>query len=190
MSSLTGQNILNFLWEWAESNGNWAKYLVTLVLRNYDYPEPEEIKQVYNVFLSSVGLLETSPISEIDRPVFSSQKKDLQLLSLDSVKGINRLAPEQSLVFSKNVTVVYGDNGTGKTGYGRILKSLGICYEKETKVLPNVYEEDYLEQSARIMLKIDDVTHECEWRNGNLYEDLQTISCFTNECVKISLNPK
>jgi len=190
MTTLIAQNTLHYIWEWAEDAGNWAKYLVSLVLRNYDYPDPEEIKQVYNAFLHSIGLLESSPISEIERPTFSSEKKDLQLLTLDSVNGVNKLATGQTLHFAKNVTVIYGENATGKTGYGRILKSLGRCYEKETIILPNVYKSEDMEQTARIFLKINDVTHECEWRNGYLYDDLQNISCFTNECVKISLTPK
>lgn len=190
MTTLPTQNTLHYIWEWAENAGNWAKYLVSLVLRNYDYPDPEEIKQVYNVFLHSIGLLESSPISEIERPTFSSEKKHLQLLTLDSVSGVNRLAEGQMLHFAKNFTVIYGENATGKTGYGRILKSLGRCYEKETSILPNVYESEDVDQTARILLKINDVTHECEWQKGCLYEDLQNISCFTNECVKISLTPK
>lgn len=190
MTTLTSQNTLYYIWEWAENAGNWAKYLVSLVLRNYDYPDPEEIKQVYDVFLHSIGLLELSPISEIERPTFSSEKKLLQLLTLHSVNGVNRLATGQTLHFAKNVTVIYGENATGKTGYGRILKSLGRCYEKETNILPNVYEAEEVEQTAKILLKINDVEHECDWRNGCLYEDLQNISCFTNECVKISLTPK
>jgi len=190
VTTSTAQNTLHYIWEWAENAGNWAKYLVSLVLRNYDYPDPEEIKQVYNVFLHSIGLLESSPILEIERPTFSSEKKHLQLLTLHSVNGVNRLATGQTLHFAKNVTVIYGENATGKTGYGRILKSLGRCYEKETSILPNVYESEDVEQTAIILLKINDITHECEWRNGYLYADLQNISCFTNECVKISLTPK
>ena len=36
--------------------------------------------------------------------------------------GVNALAPNQTLSFGPNVTVVYGQNTAGKSGYTRILK--------------------------------------------------------------------
>ena len=47
-------------------------------------------------------------------------------MSLHSIfhhRGVNALAENQSLRFSPRLTVVYGDNAAGKTGYIRILKS-------------------------------------------------------------------
>lgn len=47
------------------------------------------------------------------------------LVSLGSVKNFARLAPNQTLSFAiDGITLIYGDNGTGKSGYCRIMKKL------------------------------------------------------------------
>lgn len=47
------------------------------------------------------------------------------LVSLGPVKNLARLAPDQTLSFAiDGITLVYGDNGTGKSGYCRITKKL------------------------------------------------------------------
>lgn len=48
---------------------------------------------------------------------------ELRLTSISEVKGIENLSPKEPLDFSKgNLVVVYGHNGSGKSGYTRILK--------------------------------------------------------------------
>src|SRR5260370_41147295 len=62
------------------------------------------------------------------------------LKSLHTVKHVNALAAGESLSFDKiGVTVLYGDNGSGKSGYGRSLKR--ACPPRTPKggnILPNL----------------------------------------------------
>ena len=55
-------------------------------------------------------------------------------------ENVNRLEPGQRLTFEPSgLTVVYGDNGSGKSGYARLLKH--FCGARViTEVLPNVFE--------------------------------------------------
>ena len=49
------------------------------------------------------------------------------IASIDSVKDIEQLCPRNPLVFAENgITVIYGNNGTGKSGYTRILKKVCV----------------------------------------------------------------
>lgn len=44
-------------------------------------------------------------------------------MSIDSIENIEYLSPRNALKFAeKGLTVIYGKNGTGKSGYTRILK--------------------------------------------------------------------
>ena len=61
-------------------------------------------------------------------------------VSLHSIfhhRGVNALAENQTLRFSPRLTVVYGDNAAGKTGYIRILKSACRARGQE-EILGNV----------------------------------------------------
>lgn len=60
---------------------------------------------------------------------------------LHSVKHVNALAPGQEITFAeKGLTLVYGENGAGKTGYSRILRRACRQWrEKDIKpILPSV----------------------------------------------------
>lgn len=61
------------------------------------------------------------------------------MLTIKDVLAVNQLAPDQTLSFAaKGITVVYGDNGAGKSGYARLLKR--ACRARHSEViLPNVY---------------------------------------------------
>lgn len=65
------------------------------------------------------------------------------LLSVSDVMNVNQIAGDQTLPFApKGITVVYGDNGSGKTGYVRVLKS--ACRSRRPDrgeiILGNVYK--------------------------------------------------
>lgn len=59
--------------------------------------------------------------------VNSENEKQVKLLSIESIQNIEGLAPRNSLKFDKdkNLTVIYGSNGSGKSGYTKIHKISG-----------------------------------------------------------------
>ena len=55
--------------------------------------------------------------------VATTENNILRLLAIGPVQNIDDLAPRQAVEFkAENLTLVYGPNGSGKTGYTRILK--------------------------------------------------------------------
>lgn len=64
-----------------------------------------------------------------------------QLTALHGLSGVNMLARDQRLNIGTGLTLIYGANGAGKSGYARIFKLACLCHEKATeRILPNVYE--------------------------------------------------
>ena len=48
----------------------------------------------------------------------------LCLCSIGNIEGVNALAPKVPLKFGKGITVIYGLNASGKSGYVRLLKHI------------------------------------------------------------------
>jgi energy-coupling factor transporter ATP-binding protein EcfA2 len=87
----------------------------------------------------------------------------LRLLSIGEVVGIETLEPKHPLTFGKgNLTVVYGNNGSGKSGYIRILKK--ACGKAGAAGLkPNVYKASPDKQHCTISFSIDGAEKTTPW---------------------------
>ena len=111
--------------QFAESLPYWAKYLSSKLLSGTVISDTD-IDIAYNFYLEDAGLNLTTekPAILINCQNKSSDdfKKDLLLSSLQNLKGVNALVGNQKIEFCSQITIVYGINGSGKTGYTRLLK--------------------------------------------------------------------
>ncbi len=189
-TTATKKEIVDYLWEWGEQNGEWAKLLVKEIIEKERALIEDERQEVYDLLLNAIGLKDNAKHEKLTRPKYTVAESDTKLKTLSNVQGVNRLAGGQTLEFSHNLTLIYGETGTGKTGYGRILMALGFSYEKGTKVLSNVYDNKDVKQSATITYVMNGDDREFVWDGTNHVDakDLQGISIFNNSCVKLSLS--
>ena len=189
-TTATKKEILDYLWEWAEKTGQWAKLLVKTVVQKEAPLSEDELTTIYSDFLNSTLSPKDKTTTSIERPKLSVAPTELTLCSMSEIKGVNRLAENQLLNFIKNITVIYGENASGKSGYSRVLKALGFSYEKDTKVLCNVYCTEETSQNAKITYILDGAPGEFVWDGACACPELRSISVFTNNCVNISLDSK
>jgi len=117
----------------------------------------------------------------------------VHLEMISDIKGVNNLAEGQRISFSENgITVVYGDNGAGKSGYTRILKN--ACRARHRSVvLPNVFSATSpSEISSLITYSIGgEQGKECNWRNEDApHPQLSGISVFDRECASVHIQKK
>lgn len=181
------KDIVDFLWEWAEGQGDWAKIMIDKIVSTESPLKSAERSNVFNYFLQSIDLHKGLPEQTVNKPVYTPSTKRIELQELSSVQGVNRLAKDQKIGFSRNLTAVFGENGTGKTGYGRILKSLGFSYDTNNTILSNVFEEER-PKSAQIDFEVGGESKTFSWNAENKDSELGNISVFNSNCVQISLS--
>ena len=109
----------------------------------------------------------------------------LRLCSISDVEGVNALAPRKPLEFGKdNITIVYGSNGSGKSGYVRLLKH--VCGARETGTLhPNVYKPESAVQKACISFEQNGVPKSYTWSGQDICDDLNSVDIFDTSFGKI-----
>jgi energy-coupling factor transporter ATP-binding protein EcfA2 len=79
----------------------------------------------------------------------------VRLAKVHSIKNVNALRDDQTLsVASSGLTVVYGDNGAGKTGYVRVLKQVCRARGARDAVHPNVYTDPSGPASAAVCYEL------------------------------------
>lgn len=104
------------------------------------------------------------------------------LNSISSPKGINALTEASSLDFSRApMSLVYGSNGSGKSSYARIIKS--IC-GLNVELLPNIFKDEPGEQSINLAVTINDEQKSGKWILGkSRASQLRNISIFDGQVV-------
>lgn len=190
MNSTTAnkKEVIDFLWEWTE-NIDWKKLLISKIVINESPLSTADRESIFNYFLQSINLHSGLPTLAITKPNYTPTPNRIELESISNVTGVNRLAKNQTINFAKNITVIYGENGTGKTGYSRILKILGFSYDNNKTILPNVYATTE-PQSATINFKSNDTPNTFIWNGANNNSELENISVFNSSCVQFSLSDR
>jgi len=193
MASTTAakKGVIDYLWDWADTHGDWGKLLVSFIVTTEKPLIPEDRQLVFDYFLDSMrsAAIKKMPTNRVSKPIYRPSSKVIELVALKDITGVNRLAKNQVLKFSKNVTVIYGENGTGKTGYGRILKTFGFSYDPQNVIHPNVYAATE-PKSATIEFTLDSNLASFSWNGRNTHPDLTNISVFNNNCVQLSLTDR
>ncbi|CDO38921.1 AAA family ATPase [Novosphingobium sp. KN65.2] len=112
----------------------------------------------------------------------------VSLGALHGLSNVNALAPGERLSFGKaGLTVIYGDNGAGKSGYARVLKQL--CRARSPKgdaILPNIYATTSGIPTANIEFYIGGQKRNASWSQGNAPDAmLSAVSVFDSRTANV-----
>lgn len=137
------------------------------------------------------GAKEGSPITadHIRDPAASNVK--VSLSKLHSLQHVNALQPGETLSFNKTgLTVIYGDNGAGKSGYARVLKqACRARLPKDDTVLPNIYAAQCGTPQAKVDFCIGGQNQSVAWKQGAAADArLTAISVFDSRTAAVHVN--
>ena len=116
----------------------------------------------------------------------------VSLRAIYGVTNVNALKEGERLAFDKQgLTVVYGDNGSGKSGYARILKK--VCRArmppKDDRILPNIYAMKTGPQKAVIGFSADGHNRRHDWTAEEAGDArLSSISVFDSRTANVHVD--
>jgi ABC-type Mn2+/Zn2+ transport system ATPase subunit/predicted XRE-type DNA-binding protein len=118
----------------------WSQYLCCELLKGTLISEPV-VEAAFQYLLEDLKLLESTQKPQLSTGNLTNSptehKDNLILSSLSNVEGVNALKEKQCLEFCPNLTIVFGANGAGKSGYIRLLKNVFYSKDRE-KILENI----------------------------------------------------
>lgn len=86
--------------------------------------------------------------------VKSAVAEQVDLAAVADIRGVNALVDGQRLSFAATgLTVIYGDNGSGKSGYARLIKAM-VNARHRSDILPNVFQKSPNEPSGVLHYRI------------------------------------
>lgn len=132
------------------------------------------------------------PLAAEHLPVQSAGSDVVVLSCIRELKNVNRIADGEKLTFGpKGITIIYGGNGSGKSGYSRVLKR--ACRARD--VLETVHADASDPQSsgkvpeARFDVTVGTIQKSLSWKHDSQAPDeLSAIAVFDGRCARKYLN--
>lgn len=188
--------ILQEIQTWSESLPDWQSDAIFRLFTKQNL-EQDDIEDLYALLKSEHGIPdpeERKASRFLADHISATTPKDIriELLGIKNLIHVNAIANDQRLGFSpKGMTVVYGDNGAGKSGYSRVLKRACRARDQSEQIFPNVTlpEEGRGIAEATFEININGEYREEKWIDGNpAHETLSALGIFDHRCARAYLD--
>ena len=184
--------VLQEILSWSKDRPAWQRDALRRLLLQGQLSD-DDIHALADICKAAHGLAahqEATPLAGAHVPTKSNTAAPVSLVSIFHHRGVNALAEGQSLRFTPHLTVVYGDNAAGKTGYIRILKSACRARGQE-EILGNVVSgTSPLSPVVAIKYTIGAKEGLQEWAGNGQNEFISRVSVFDTHCAAVYLTEK
>jgi hypothetical protein len=162
-STLSTQAINEDIFRWLETRPTWQRNLFQRIVRNITIDNRYIKRLVDSLVANKDADLENPALTINELPQGGDTKESIAICSVGNLHGVNALLGGQTLQFSPTgMTIVYGDNGSGKSGYARLLKQIvGARHHEE--ILSNVFTNEHCTQSAQINYRCGGTDQAATW---------------------------
>ena len=177
--------------QWANNSDEWIRGIVRQVLGSSGQVSESEQALIYRLLLEEKGINDrTLPIE----PLLASpaqplaQPEPFRLTRMSNVRGVNALVEGVRIDFGLGITLLYGENGMGKTGYARILKRMAGSRSAEDILADVNLEDDPPPPSADIdyCLGGTDLSH--QWNGEKAQSPFTLMSIFDNPSAHLHVD--
>ncbi|SPA03032.1 conserved hypothetical protein [Cupriavidus taiwanensis] len=129
------------------------------------------------------------PLTRDLLPAVDAASKPIALLALRNLRGVNAIAADQSIPFSPiGLTVIYGNNGAGKSGYSRVLRKACRARAIGGLILGNVFADAAgANPTAEILVQREGAAgpETLVWGQGSPAPvELATVAVFDSQCAR------
>lgn len=193
---MKAKTVLETLLEWSKDRSDWVQDAVRRIVL-HGKPSDQDLTELKQLCMRYHGdksvLLDPQPLMKHHLPADSDADDSVSIVDINNVEGVNQLAANQKLEFgTTGLTIIYGPNGTGKSGYTRILKK--ACRTRFAgEILPDVYKMPPAGK-ARANLTIqnlDGARTEINWEdNDSTISELSSVTVFDRESGSVHLRDK
>lgn len=184
--------VLRDILDWSLNRPDWQRDALRRLIGSPTLSEGD-VAELTEMLRASRGLpVETPPpapvpLAEAHIAVSAGSSKGVALKALRDFSNVNALATQQTLKFEPNgLTVVYGDNGAGKSGYVRVLKRLCRARAPGDGILGNLITGDSSVPQGHVEYDVGGEPASAQWSDGTLPPaELSSVSVFDTDCASV-----
>jgi len=185
--------LLNDILEWTQSLPAWQRDACRRLLLKEDGLRADDYSELYSLLKKEGGIdvddpLVPVPLASEHLPAELPSGETVTLVALRELKNVNLIPSDHALTFSEaGMTVIYGGNGSGKSGYARVMKRACRARDQSEPIHPNANDPAATTRvpTAKFDVKVAGSSEEIEWsRDAAPPDRLSTISVFDSKCAR------
>lgn len=148
---------------WFNSRPVWLKSLARRILDEGEV-SPEFLEKLISDLIANNRRTAFPKFTASELPASSNAGARVELVKVGDLMNVNALADGGTLSFGEEgLTIIYGDNGTGKSGFARLIKDVVGARHKQ-EILPHAFSpEGSKEQHATITFRINSEDQTLVW---------------------------
>jgi energy-coupling factor transporter ATP-binding protein EcfA2 len=187
-------SVFHSIVDWAKTQKPIIKETFLRVVANNGY-ENGDIKKII-LLLKKENNLESQSDSEINFLEFPQSLENsppksstLILKRIQNTRNVATIKDQTESPFAhEGVTVIYGENGAGKSGIARILKQ-ACRARKIDKVISNVFQSTQKTPTAELVVQIDGEEKNFLWTEGkHTIDELSNVWVFDSKCAVVQID--
>lgn len=138
---------------WAEDRPWWQQKVLARIAGGEAIAEREHVEIARSLLEEPESPPNGGWFTQLEPPQ-ATRDESVRILAVRGLKNVNRLAEDQKLTFApEGLTVVFGNNGSGKSGYARVIQSM-VRARHRVDILPDVFAETTEPQSGELVYSV------------------------------------
>lgn len=178
---------------WLSERHKWLQTAAARMVRTKSMPDVDAIRALADLCFIEASKKE-SPLFEAIAAGsigLAANQNPVRLLKISDVSGVNAIKRGATLEFAENgMTVIYGQNGSGKSGFSRLIKQTCGSRAKED-LLGNIFDDENPEPSANVLIGAGEAKKEGGWTlAGGPVGALRHVHVFDSGVAAMYFGPK
>ena len=165
---------------WSQERPAWQREVMRRTATGHLFSDEDYDMLVNDIVASDSGRAVAFGLEHL--PKAATDDPPVRLISIAKTQHVNALASDHPLTFEPNgLTIVYGDNGSGKSGYARLLKRITRARHQE-EVHSDVFRDTAMDKPrANLLVRIGDRDETLTWPEPSRPE-LQRVHFYDGAC--------
>ncbi|WP_323143585.1 AAA family ATPase [Massilia phyllosphaerae] len=186
-------SIVGEIVDWANQQSEWVSDAVRRVFEKGELHD-DDIEDLAALVKTMHGIADTNgrtavPMNRAQVPTEKASDGPVSVLAIKAPKHINAITVQDGITFeAAGLTIVYGNNGAGKSGYARALKR--ACRARKAEdIYPDVFSSSKVSApaQARFEWQVGQTTAADDWINDGRATPapLSRIAVFDSHCARV-----
>lgn len=184
--------IIQEIYQWSKTLSAWQQDAIARLYVNREL-SPEDVEDLYALAKAEAGIPDekgqvAKKLASAEIAPQTNSTRLVQIVAVKELQHVNALVQGSRLpIAPTGLTVIYGENGAGKSGYSRIFKHACRARDRREPILPNARLDPKQVGTAQAVFEtiVDGTTVDFLWKHRTEPPlPLADVSIFDTHCAR------